>query len=164
MAWGGAAVAVPALLAAFPGAGVGPATGTFVVLEMCFLAGAVSNAWLLSRPPLRRGGHLVLPMVRRPDAVEIVAPPRRGTDAKSSNAGGPVPKQTRIAAEFTRFSTTGATLQVTIVTVADQRQPDPAVGDLTGALFAELRQVVPAAVEVGADRYGLGRTAGSDCG
>lgn len=69
--WAVAGFLVAAAVASLSSLGNGPASvaWTFLLLLLCFVTGSLANSMFLSQP-LRRGGHIVLPAVPEPEAIE----------------------------------------------------------------------------------------------
>lgn len=111
------------------GDGPVPVAGAFLLLLLCFMTGSLANSMFLSRS-FRRGGHIVLPAVREPEAIERVpedAGQRRQPPAQAVTARAR-PERTRAEVPaFASSSEIGGSIGVTVLISNDvEVEPDRA--------------------------------------
>ncbi|RRO16870.1 hypothetical protein EIL87_11270 [Saccharopolyspora rhizosphaerae] len=118
--WFAAAVVVAAAFAFISPLGDGPApvAWAFVLILLCFMTGSLANSMFLSRP-LRRGGQMVFPAVREPEAIER-APERSEVSRPQPRAmtSRPRPRAVRSGGEepsFASSSEIGSSIGVTVL-------------------------------------------------
>ncbi|MFC7343964.1 hypothetical protein [Saccharopolyspora griseoalba] len=139
--WAAAAVVVAAACAFFSPLGGGPASvaWTFLLLLLCFAAGSVANSMFLARPS-RQAGHLVLPAVREPMAVEA-AP--GVPEASRARPAGDRPRPARTGPELAAFASPrdiGGNVEVAVL-ISGNVRPDPAGTEALGVGRAALSGV-----------------------
>jgi hypothetical protein len=123
------------------GGGFVPVAGTFLLLLLCFTAGSLANSMFLSRP-LRQGGHIVLPAVQEPDAIERISVESERTRHPPRPVAGS-PRAARTPAEVPAFASSsdiGGNLEVTVL-ISGNVASDPAGSEAGGTDRADLSDV-----------------------
>ncbi|WP_324266379.1 sunset domain-containing protein [Saccharopolyspora mangrovi] len=103
------------------GDGPVPVAWVFLLLLLCFMTGSLANSMFLSRS-FRRGGHIVLPAVREPEAIER-APEDSGQRRQSpvqavTTRARPERTRTEVPA-FASSSEIGGSIGVTVLVSSD---------------------------------------------
>lgn len=123
--------------------GSAPVAWTFVLLLLCFMTGSLASSMFLSHP-MRRGGHIVLPAVREPEAIEAVAvESERVHPHPQPEPVADRPRITRSDSDVPSFASTneiGGSLGVTVL-ISGSVGTDPARGGAAGLGLAELSEV-----------------------
>lgn len=141
--WAVAALVVAAAFAfvSLLGGGPAPVAWTFVLLLLCFATGSLASSMFLSHP-MRRGGHIVLPAVREPEAIEAVAVESERVRPQPEPVADR-PRITRSGSDVPSFASTteiGGSLGVTVL-ISGSVGSDPARGGAAGTGLAELSEV-----------------------
>ncbi|GAB3678714.1 hypothetical protein GCM10027597_20940 [Saccharopolyspora tripterygii] len=147
--WAVAALVVAAAFAfvSLLGGGSAPVAWTFVLLLLCFMTGSLASSMFLSHP-MRPGGHIVLPAVREPEAIEAVSVESERVHPHPHPQPQPEPvadrpRITRSDSEVPSFASTneiGGSLGVTVL-ISSSVGTDPARGGAAGLGLAELSEV-----------------------
>ena len=143
--WAVAGFSVAAAVAFTSSSGSGPASvaSTFLLLLLCFVIGSLANSMFLSQP-VRQGGHIVLPAVPEPEAIEqapVETRPRPELVTGRPRAARPEAAVPTFASEI------DAGLDVTVL-ISGSTRPDPANSEVYVVDSIPVQKTAPDVIEI----------------